>query len=103
MSNDNEQDISNIVAQLQQLQLQQSVLLTRLSRIHERSTERDYYDAAADTPRDLRIGDRVRILNPKRFQAKKGVVTNIGEGRVTVKAPNGTKIQRSPENLMLEV
>ena len=103
MSNDNEQDIADIVAQLQQLQLQQSILLTRLSRINERDNERDYHDATADTPRDLKIGDRVKVLNPKRFQAKKGIVTNVGESRITIQAANGSKVQRAPENLILEV
>ena len=103
MSNSNEKEIADIVEQLQQLQLQQSILLTRLSHINERDTEREYFDAATDSPRDFKIGDRVRIINPKRFQAKKGVIINIGEGRITIKTHNGTKIQRSPDNLVHEV
>ena len=80
MSNNSEQDIAYIVAQLQELQLQQSVLLNRLAGINERNTEGEFFDTTTDTPRDFRIGDRVRITNPKRFQAKKAVIINIGEG-----------------------
>ena len=109
MSNNNEKDIADIVVRLQQLQIQQSILLDQLSRINEGNTEAennntapDSNHAAPDTPRDFQIGDRVRILNPGRFQARRGVITNIGESRVTVKAPNGTKIQRAPNNLVLD-
>ena len=102
MSNNDEQDITDIVVQLQELHLQQSILLTRLASINERNTEGEYYNTATDTPQDFQIGDRVRITNPKRFQAKKGVIINIGEARVTIRAPNGTKIQQAPENLILD-
>ena len=102
MSNTDEHDIADIVEQLQELQLQQSVLLTRLAGITGRNTESEFFDTATNTPRDFRIGDRVRITNPKRFQAKKGVIINIGEGRVTLRAHNGTKIQRSPDNLVFD-
>ena len=101
-SGTNDQEIADIVAQLQQLQLQQSVLLTRLTGISERNTEAEFFDTAADTPREFRIGDRVRIFNPHRFQAKKGVIVSIGEGRITVRASNGTRIQRSPGNHILD-
>jgi hypothetical protein len=102
MSNDDEANIASIIAQLQELQLQQSVLLTRLATIHGRNTEGEYFDASADTPRDFQLGDRVRILNPNRFQPRKGVIVHIGEGRITVQAPNRIKVQRAPNNLVLE-
>ena len=101
-SNSDEQDIADIIAQLQQLQLQQSILLTQLASINNRNTEREFFDATADAPRDFRIGNRVRILNPKLFQAKRGVIINIGNSRITLQARNGTKVQREPHNLILE-
>jgi hypothetical protein len=97
-----EQDIASIVAQLQQLQLQQSVLLTRLATINDRNSEREFFDATADTPRDFQVGDRVRVVNPKLFQPRKGVITNIGDSRITIQGQNGTKVQRAPYNLVLE-
>ena len=103
MDNSNDQEIADIIAQLQQLQLQQSVLLTRLAGISERNAEGEFFDTTADTPpREFQVGDRVRIFNPHRFQAKKGVIVSIGEGRITVRASNGTRIQRSPGNLILD-
>jgi hypothetical protein len=102
MSSDNEQDIADIVEQLQQLQLQQSVHLTRLAGISQRNTEREYFDAAADTPRELRVGDRVIINNPGVFQPKRGVIIKIGASRITVKPRSGPNIQRSPNNLILD-
>jgi transcription antitermination factor NusG len=79
--------------------------LNQLSTINERNTEREYFDAAAevsDTTRDLEVGDRVRIVNPGRFQAKKGVIFKITENRITVQAQNGTKIQRAHHNIVLD-
>ena len=109
MSNDNEQDIADIIEQLQQLQLQQSVLqtqqsalLTRLTRSRQADNERENVDTAADIPREFRVGDRVIINNPGRLQAKRGVVIKIGASRVTVKPRIGANIQRSPNNLALE-
>jgi uncharacterized protein YydD (DUF2326 family) len=109
MSNDNEQDIADIIDQLQHLQLQQSViqtqqsaLLTRLTRNRQRNSEREHSDTAADIPREFRIGDSVIINNPGRLQAKRGVIVKIGASRVTVKPRIGANIQRSPNNLTLE-
>jgi hypothetical protein len=46
--------------------------------------------------RPFAIGDRVRIRNPKRNQANRGVISTITASRVTVQAANGTKILRVP-------
>ena len=107
MSNDSESDIADIIAQLQHLQLQQTNLLEQLARSQIQNTaseplEREYFDTAAEVPRDFQIGDRVRILNPKRFQANKGTIIRIGESRVTIKPPIGRNIQQSPNNLILD-
>jgi uncharacterized protein YydD (DUF2326 family) len=105
----NEQDIEEIINQLQRLQLQQSALqtqqsalLTRLTRSRSEVNERENPDIAAGTPREFRIGDRVIINNPGRLQPKRGVITKIGNSRVTVKPRIGLDIQRSPNNLTLE-
>jgi dsDNA-specific endonuclease/ATPase MutS2 len=101
-SEDNDTEIADIIAQLQQLQLQQSILLTRLARSQDRNTEREYLDTVSEIPREFQIGDRVRIINPTRFQQNKGVVVKITEHRVSVKPQIGINISRSPHNLILE-
>jgi hypothetical protein len=98
-----DQDVADIIDQLQRLQLQQSILLTQLARSNERSAEREYFDATADIPREFQVGDRVIINNPGRFQAKKGIIIKIGASRITVKPKNGANIQRSPNNLTLDI
>ena len=99
----NEQDIANIIGQLQRLQIQQSELLVELARLNERNNETETTAAeVSDTPRDFIEGDRVRILNPKRYQARRGIITKIGDSRITVQAADGTKIQRAPHNIVLE-
>ena len=97
----NEQDITEIIAQLQRLQLQQSELLQRLTRLSE-SEDNNNATGQANTPRELAVGDRVRIRNPGRFQATNGKIIKIGTSRITVQADNGTKIIRAPSNLILE-
>jgi hypothetical protein len=105
----NEQEIAEIVIQLQQLQLQQSELLQRISQVSEgnnANTAQQEADTpraaqAASQPREFAIGDRVRIINPSRFQASSGRIIKIGK-RITVQAKNGSKIQRAAKNLVLE-
>ena len=97
----NEQDITEVIAQLQRLQLQQSELLQRRTRLSE-SEDNNNAAGQANTPRELAIGDRVRITTPGRFQSNSGKIIRIGTGRITVQANNGTKIVRAPKNLVLE-
>jgi hypothetical protein len=96
----NEQDeIKNIVAQLQRLQIQESELLQRLERLSEDNS----HIAASPTPtRDFRIGDLVQIKNPKPFQIKKGNIIRIGTDtdRITVQSRNGSKVVRASFNLI---
>jgi prefoldin subunit 5 len=100
----NENDIQDIVAQLQNLQLQQAVLIQRLERLSEaREDNRDTIVTATDnTTRRFAVGDRVLINNPGRFQATKGTISKIGNSRITVQARNGSKITRAPHNLTLD-
>ena len=110
-------DIVDIIAQLQHLQLQQADLLTQLRRANQQNVERNHVQQAgigernanqdnvasevSDTQQDLQVGDRVRILNPGRFQANRGTIIKIGANRVTVQASNGTKIQRAHHNIVI--
>jgi hypothetical protein len=62
---------------------------------------RDGYTIEARVP-EFVIGDKVRIKNPTRFQANRGVMTKIGSSRITVQTKSGNKILRAPKNLILE-
>jgi hypothetical protein len=98
-----EQDIKDIVAQLQQLSIQQSELLQRLGRLT--TSGRNTSNNTAGRPnatREFAIGDRVRIRNPRLSQATRGTITKIGPSRITVLATNGTKILQAPWNIILE-
>ena len=104
----NEQEIAEIVIQLQRLQLQQSELLHRLTQVDEENNDNAAKQASpprasrsANAPREFAIGDKVRIVNPNRFQPKKGTIIKIGD-RITVLAKNGTKVYRVTKNLLLD-
>jgi hypothetical protein len=110
MSND--ETVTEIITQLQNLQIQQAVLLTRLARISDNgrtSTNNNNDNAAGTDPptpnnedRELAIGDRVRIRNPGVFQQNRGTIIKIGTSRITVLTRNGTKVVRAPKNLIFE-
>ena len=97
----NEQDIKDIVAQIERLQIRQTALVQRLARLtaignNNTNTERP------NTIQEFRVGDQVRIINPGLRQANRGTISNIGNSRITVQARDGTKIIRAPKNLILE-
>jgi putative ribosome biogenesis GTPase RsgA len=81
--------IQDIVAQLKRLKIKETELLERLERLS---------DSHTSEPREFVIGDRVRIKNPQRSQARSGTIVRIGE-RVTVLTKDGTKIIRAPSNI----
>jgi hypothetical protein len=97
MSND--RDVRLIIQQLQDLQLQQAALVTRLGQLSESD------NAAAtstETNRVFVLGDRVRVLNPRRLQAKTGTIIKIGTNRITIRTTRGSTVVRAPKNLVLE-
>ena len=49
----------------------------------------------------LQIGDKVKILNPKKGQEKTGTVSKIGAFRVTIETKKG-KVIRAYKNLQRE-
>ncbi len=113
-------EIQEIVAQLDELQTQQSVLIERLGQltsangilpaeaseasdeptrtITESGYERDLFPASIPV---LIIGNQVRIKNPGVGQPDRGIITKITLHRITVQAANGILIARSPKNLVL--
>jgi hypothetical protein len=97
MSNEHK-EIKDIVAQLQRLQIQETELLLRL----ERLSGTDRHNIESTATREFKIGDLVKIKNPKPFQIKKGKIIRIGTdtNRITVQSTNGSKIVRAPSNLI---
>jgi transcription antitermination factor NusG len=111
LMNNNNQEIKSIVEQLQRLQIKQATLLTRLERVSEGGgdddetpTARRAGPATRDRPRELAIGDQVKIRNPGPFQATKGTIIkiNLTTDYITVQATNGTKIVRARKNVILQ-
>jgi hypothetical protein len=100
MSN-RQDEIKDIVAQLQSLQIQETELLQRLERLND-SDNNTFGSTTSQTTRELRIGDLVKIKNPKPFQSKTGTIVKIGVGtnRVTVQTKSGSKLVRAPSNLI---
>jgi hypothetical protein len=104
MRNDNVQDL---IAQLNRLQVQQTTLLVRLGRAtdnefgHEANGTRESEHEVNGT-REFSVGDKVLIKNPNPFQANKGTITKIGKKRITVTTASGSKILRAPKNLALQ-
>jgi hypothetical protein len=101
MSN-RQDEIKDIVPQLQRLQIKESELLQRLEGLSE-AERHDTAEPLVTPTRDFRIGDLVRINNPRPFQIKTGHIIRIGVNtdRITVQARNGSKVVRASFNLTL--
>jgi hypothetical protein len=110
-----QKEIEEIIGQLQDLQIRQGSLLTRLEQLNEISggnesgTNRQGNAArptrTRDRARELQIGDPVIIRNPTVFQlASKGKIIkiNLATDRITVQTRSGSKIVRSKKNLILD-
>ena len=112
MSQDNRKEINNIVQQLQLLSIQQADLIKRLDILTKEDSQAPKKLPAGNKPtaeiqpiplsKELAIGDRVRINNPRYLQPDSGKVIKLTQNRVTVQAANGTKIVRAAKNLTIE-
>jgi hypothetical protein len=100
-----DREILDVIAHLQCLQLRQTELLIVLG---ELSQNRDNNDAAAaarappNVVREFTIGNRVRIKNPRLFQANRGTIVKISASRITVRTGSGSKILRALHNIEIE-
>jgi hypothetical protein len=66
----NNQDVKDTIAQLQDLQIQQATLMSRLEHLSEgggRENVSGPMPVPNGKPREFEIGDRVRIRNPRRL------------------------------------
>jgi hypothetical protein len=95
--------VQELIAELNQLQIQQTALLVRLdTAIGNETTLFGGSDQGTQRPRDFSIGDNVTIKNPNPFQSNEGTITKIGKRRVTVTTQKGQKILRDPKNLTIK-
>jgi transcription antitermination factor NusG len=94
--NDEPNELKDIVAQLHRLHIEERELLVRLGQL----SVADSSPISTQPSREFKIGDLVRIINPKPFQKKKGKIVKIGTNRITVQPNNGSKIVRAPSNLI---
>ena len=51
---------------------------------------------------DFVVGDRVRILNPRPFQPREGVIIGSGRKFINIRGNDNSSISRAPKNLRLE-
>jgi hypothetical protein len=92
----NDQEIQDIVAQLQRLQIQESELLQRLEPLSESNNNPRQQ---APTLCEFAIGDRVRIKKPRFLQPTVCTISKITEKRITVLTRDGTSIVRAHKNI----
>ena len=112
MNNDDNHEIQDLLLQLKQLQLEQTRLqqkqtkiTTRLEHLSEGVDKSEGVDNAnkkEDTKRKFAVGERVRIINPGPSQATTGYIVKIGPSRITVQTRSGDKIVRAAKNLITE-
>ena len=96
--NNERDEIKVIVAQLKQLQIQETELLQRLEQLNEADSNPSRSPCVT---RGFAIGDLVQIKNPRPLQAKKGTIMKIGVAtdRVAIQAKNGSKTVRASSNV----
>ena len=103
-------DIDAITDQLQQLTLQQQQLTIQIAELKtelRRQNDNNNQQSATTTQRNSRrklpivVGDKVRVINPKRNQPNTGTVTSFTATGLfaRIELDNGTVIHRSPGNL----
>ena len=51
------------------------------------------------TGRKIKVGDTVQILNARLFRGDRGVVTNLGKARISLKLTSGRNTNRKSTNL----
>ena len=104
------ENIEDLIAHLTVLRLEETNLIERIVTSY-RQLQQETQDRAIQQEvlqnhnnennenNELQIGDRVRILNPKRFQETTGIISKIGHNRVTITPRRGIKIVRHPNNV----
>jgi hypothetical protein len=84
-----------IIRKIQTLQNEQDELLLQLERLNINTNESTTTNT---TNQELKIGDKVIILNPGKFQERSGKVCKIGK-QITIQTKKGRKIIRARKNI----
>ena len=105
--------ISDLINELQQLQIRQQQVLTQL-RAAETNNNSDKQENKRNTRittrseildcngTELKVGDSVRILNKGLFRENTGKVTKLGNSRVSIELTNSKQVTtRKSNNLRL--
>ena len=97
--------VDEIIKELEQLTLRQSIVLKELTRANDAKKA----PKGQDDEWEFQIGGRVRILNPKKgfYRGGKstrprdefGIVVKVTKSRVHVKLDSGLTVQRPPNNI----
>jgi hypothetical protein len=90
-----EEKKKEIIKKLQLLQNEQDELLLQLENLNLNDKEST---TSETTSNELKIGDKVVILNPGRFQERSGYICKIGK-QVTIQTKKGRKIVRAKKNV----
>ena len=104
MSNDQKNDIIQRLKTLQdeqtRLQREQDQLIDQLRNLHITTEEHTQtQNEEEEDPNVFKLGEKVHILNPGRFQERRGTICNLGDQRVTILTKRGKKIVRAPFNV----
>ena len=99
------EDRNHIITKLKNIQAQQTALQQEQNELIEQlrdlsiQTNNTQVNEEDDDDNTFHLGDKVVILNPGRFQEKKGTICNLGNSRVTIQTKRGKKIIRAPFNV----
>ena len=94
----NEDNIDELLTQLNRLRIEESNIIKRIIQVRNKNNNEETNNER-EQEEELKIGDTVRILNPRRFQENTGVISKIGASRVTITPRKGIKIIRHPRNI----
>jgi cell division septum initiation protein DivIVA len=107
-----EDNIDIIIEQLKRLTIQQQQLTQQIAELQTEIQSRSSNDTtvAASSPiraqrknKSIKVGDRVKIKNPRKHQQNEGIVDSFTATGLfaRVKLDNNTIINRAPKNLTL--
>ena len=98
-------EIEDQIAELQQQQLKTIKLLENIQRqlselsIAKENTADTNKPKSTQQNQELEVGDRVRILNPRRGQQSLGSITRITNHFVFIETASGHNIRRASKNV----
>lgn len=94
----NENNIDDLLDQLNKLRIEESIIIDKIIKTRNETNNEDNNIRQEG---DFKIGDKVQINNPRRYQESIGTICKITETRLTIKPKTGIKIIRSRKNVKL--